>query len=77
MRATAAAISIVPVSTGANGSAILSKRFGRVVIVKRAGSRRAVTSLHVSGHEAGAPGSGRRENGATMVWPWPFWPKSM
>ena len=46
-------------------------------MVKRAGSRRAVTSLHTSGHDAGAPGSGRSENGATIVWPWPFWPKSM
>jgi hypothetical protein len=69
MREMAAAISTDPVSTGVSGSAILSKRFGRVVMVKRAGSRRAVTSLHVSGHDAGAPGSGRKENGATIVWP--------
>jgi hypothetical protein len=45
-------------------------------MVKRLGSRRAVTSDHGSGHEIGAPGSGRTENGATIVWPRPFWPKS-
>ncbi len=48
-------------STGVSGSAILSKRAGRVLSVKRAGSRRGVTSRHASGQEAGAPGSGRSE----------------
>jgi hypothetical protein len=64
-------------STGRSGSAIRSNRFGSVSSVKRAGSSRGVTSRHSIGHEAGAPGSGRSEKGATMVCPWPFWPKSM
>src|SRR5207249_3553785 len=37
----------------------------------------AVTSSQRSGHDTGAPGSGRTENGATIVWPCPFWPQSM
>lgn len=73
MRATVAAMSMETVSTGASGSDSFSKRPGRVLIVKRAGSRRAVTSFQRSGHEAGAPGSERTENGPTTVRPWPFW----
>ena len=40
---------------------MLSKRFGSVLIVNRAGSSRAVTSSQRKGHEAGAPGKGRTE----------------
>jgi len=46
-------------------------------MVNREGSSRAFTSSQRSGHETGAPASGRAENGATIVWPRPFWPKSM
>lgn len=69
MRAMAAAMSREPVRSGARGSPIFSISAGSPVIVKRRGSRRAVTSCHGSGHEAGAPGSGRTENGATIVRP--------
>jgi len=61
MRSSAAAMSMPAPSTGVSGSAILSKRGGKVLSVKRAGSRRGVTSRHSSGQDAGAPGSGRSE----------------
>jgi hypothetical protein len=61
MRSSAAPMSMPSPSTGVSGSDILSKRAGRVLSVKRAGSRRAVTSRHSSGQEAGAPGNGRSE----------------
>jgi hypothetical protein len=77
MRSSAAAMSMPSPRTGVSGSAIFSKRAAIVFRLKRAGSRRGVTSRHSSGHEAGAPGSGRSENGATMVCPCPFCPKSM
>src|SRR5436309_3037099 len=64
-------------STGASGSPSVSKRGAAVLIVKRVGSSRAVTSSQRSGHDTGAPGNGRTENGATIVWPCPFWPQSM
>ena len=65
-------------STGATGSCpSFAKRFGTVAIVKARGSSRAVTSYHRSGHETGAPGSGRTENGAAIVWPRPFWSQAM
>jgi hypothetical protein len=77
MRSMAAVMSRPLSSTGRSGSDICSKRATIVFTVNRAGSSVGVTSRHSSGHEAGAPGSGRSENGATMVCPCPFWPKSM
>ena len=59
IRAIAAAMSMPGPSTGVSGSAIVSKRAAMVFKLKRAGSRRAVTSRHSSGQDAGAPGSGR------------------
>ena len=61
MSSSAAAMSMPSPSTGVIGSAILSKRAGRVSSVKRAGSSRGVTSRHSSGQDAGAPGNGRTE----------------
>src|SRR5207249_235992 len=63
-------------STPASGSSNFSKRLGNVLRLKRAGSRRPFTSLHLSGQDAGAPGSGRSEYGATIVLPCPFCPQS-
>src|SRR5439155_1350064 len=54
-RFKAAVTSIAPDRTGASGSPTFSKRAGAVLIVKRAGSRRAVTSSQRSGHANGAP----------------------
>ncbi len=64
-------------STGAIGSFTVAKRSGTVRIVNALGSRRAVTSSQRSGHETGAPGSGRTENGATIVCPCTFCSQSM
>ena len=65
-------------STGASGSRHRARSAPAPVSrVKRAGSSFGVTSSQRSGQETGAPGSGRTEYGATIVWPWPFWPKSM
>ena len=47
--------------TPASGSSIFSNRRGNVRRLKRAGSSLPFTSLHSSGHDAGAPGSGRSE----------------
>ena len=44
------------VRSAAIGSSIFAKRFGIVLIVKRAGSSFADTSRHSSGHDAEAPG---------------------
>ena len=64
-------------STSSSGSArCFSSRAGSVFMVKRRGSSLGPTSLHSSGVEAGAPGTGRRLNGDTSVRPCPFCRKS-
>ncbi len=76
MRTMVVIMSMEPVTTEVSGSAIFANRPGSVARVKLAGSKSSVTSFHLSGQDAGAPGKGRTEYGATMVRPWPFWPKS-
>ena len=45
---------------------------GAVLMVKARGSRPGFTSLQRSGIETVAPGTGRAENGAAIVLPYPF-----
>src|SRR6266498_1543735 len=53
----------------AMGSFIFWKRAGTVLIVKRDGCRRPLTSCQSSGQETVAPGNGRAAKGAAMVTP--------
>src|SRR6185503_5057117 len=63
--------------TGAVGSVFMRfMRAGRFAMVNCRGSRPVFTSFHVSGAEAGPPGSGRALYGATSRRPCPFWRKS-
>src|SRR5205823_2951185 len=73
-RDSAAVRSGTSVSTGASGSSFnLRIRAGAVLSVNFAGSSLPFTSLHLSGTETVAPGTGRALNGPAIVLPWPFW----